>query len=312
MPEPAASRLNRIVQLVAELSRRQWQGGGEVPVSQLAREFDVDESQVLSDIRVLTEAGDDPCNTWLGSLSTYQVGNSVGISCRGPYRRPIRFTSEEMLALQVAVATEDDPPDRLVSQLGNVAAAGGDTSGPNTVYPAPIARGEEAAVVDVARSAIVGRRRVRISYAGEGSERPAERVIQPHLVVAAEGRFYLLALCENAGEWRRFRCDRVLEAELLNSTFEAHEDVPSIDGQSDLLSAPAHEIDRVEVRFSPKIARWLRERYPDATEHPDGSIVVVFPTTSAEWLVRMVLQYGAEAEVLGPPAYREAVKRVVG
>jgi predicted DNA-binding transcriptional regulator YafY len=33
---------------------------------------------------------------------------------------------------------------------------------------------------------------------------------------------------------------------------------------------------------------------------------------SVGWLLRTVLQYGAEAEVLGPPVYREAVKRAVG
>lgn len=33
---------------------------------------------------------------------------------------------------------------------------------------------------------------------------------------------------------------------------------------------------------------------------------------SVDWLLRTVLQYGAEAEVLGPPVYREAVKWAVG
>jgi predicted DNA-binding transcriptional regulator YafY len=33
--------------------------------------------------------------------------------------------------------------------------------------------------------------------------------------------------------------------------------------------------------------------------------------SSVDWLVGRVLEYGADAEVLGPDAYREAVRRAV-
>ena len=66
-----------------------------------------------------------------------------------------------------------------------------------------------------------------------------------------------------------------------------------------------------QVAFSKKISRWLRERYPNGHEQRDGRYVVTFHVADPAWFVREVLQYGAEAEVLGPEGLREAVKRMV-
>src|SRR6266480_7326571 len=67
----------------------------------------------------------------------------------------------------------------------------------------------------------------------------------------------------------------------------------------------------LNVAFSPRIARWLEERYPDGREAADGRYVVTFKVADPAWFVREVLQYGAEAEVLEPEGLREAVKMVV-
>jgi predicted DNA-binding transcriptional regulator YafY len=76
--------------------------------------------------------------------------------------------------------------------------------------------------------------------------------------------------------------------------------------------SPSVGVDEVTIRFSPVISRWVFERYPEAKDCGNGHAEVTFKTASVGWLVRTVLQYGAEAEVLGPPAYREAMRRAVG
>jgi proteasome accessory factor C len=135
-------------------------------------------------------------------------------------------------------------------------------------------------------------------------------VVQVHDVVLAEGVAYLVAWCELRADWRKFRCDRILEAELLADTFEPRDDAPAIATRDDLFTAPADGVDEVRVRVSGGIARWVRERY-DVEEAGDGSVVLTVRTASVDWLVRMVLYYGDQAEVLGPPAYREAMRRAV-
>jgi proteasome accessory factor C len=186
------------------------------------------------------------------------------------------------------------------------------TQGAETISPVPFLHGGQAAVVELAHIALNARQRVKLVYAGEGAEEPSVRVIQIHDVVASEGNHYLIAWCERAGAWRRFRADRVLEAELLAGSFEWRTDAPTIESAVDLFEAPPEAVDEVKIRFSPRISRWIRERYTDAEAEDDGSTVVTFRTSSIDWLVRSVLQYGDEAEVIEPVAYREAVKRAVG
>jgi len=65
------------------------------------------------------------------------------------------------------------------------------------------------------------------------------------------------------------------------------------------------------VAFSARIARWLKERYPNGREGGDGRYLVKFQVADPAWLAREVLQYGAEAEVVEPQSLREAVKKVV-
>ena len=39
--------------------------------------------------------------------------------------------------------------------------------------------------------------------------------------------------------------------------------------------------------------------HPDAERQPDGSVIVTFRASGMDWLVRRVLEYGAEAEAVG-------------
>jgi predicted DNA-binding transcriptional regulator YafY len=53
----------------------------------------------------------------------------------------------------------------------------------------------------------------------------------------------------------------------------------------------------------------LKEQYPEAVIQADGGVIVSYLVASPEWLVRHVLQYGPEAEVVGPPSYRELMRK---
>ena len=60
------------------------------------------------------------------------------------------------------------------------------------------------------------------------------------------------------------------------------------------------------VRYGPRIARWLLERGAGEADD-DGSVVVTHEVADPRWLVRHVLQYGPDAEVLE----REEVRGLV-
>jgi len=51
----------------------------------------------------------------------------------------------------------------------------------------------------------------------------------------------------------------------------------------------------------------------DGASHqlPDGAVLVRFDASSPEWLTRRVLEFGADAEVVEPSHYRDAVRRAI-
>ena len=67
----------------------------------------------------------------------------------------------------------------------------------------------------------------------------------------------------------------------------------------------------VHVRFSPYQARWVREEHRHEsqvmTQLPDGSLDVRMQVTGLKDVMRWVLSYGAEAEVMCPPVLREKI-----
>ena len=111
---------------------------------------------------------------------------------------------------------------------------------------------------------------------------------------------------------RRFRLDRVLDAEVLEDSFEApagfdlHAHVQG--GRAFVADEPTE----VRVRYGRRIARWIREREPGAELLSDGGVIVSHTVADPRWIVAHVLQYGPDAEVLEPAKIREMMAVGVG
>ena len=146
-----------------------------------------------------------------------------------------------------------------------------------------------------------------VAYLKPGAAAPEMRRIAPYRLMYAEGAWYALAHAAERDAVRLFRVDRMLSAELDGERFE-----PPADFDPQPWIAPdgrlyrADEDIEVVVRCSPRIARWLAERTPHEPQE-DGGIVVRHRVADVRWIVRHVLQYGAEAEVLEPPEVRALV-----
>ncbi len=161
----AVEQMNRIVSLVAELSRREREGSAPATLSELAEAHGVSVGQIQRDIRTLTLLGDDPDAEWLLSLRVSQQGAEVWLSSGGPYRRPVRFTPDELLAVQVGLATECDETPALAGELAcALAVEDGAADQPPVVLVGPAA---EASVIGLVQRASAERRRLEILYAGE-------------------------------------------------------------------------------------------------------------------------------------------------
>lgn len=300
-------QLDRLVTLVAELTRAAETHPDGVALADIAARQGLTREQLLGDVATLTALSDDVPSDWLASLGVWQEGDRLHVSSAGPYRRPIRFTPDELLAMQLGLVAESVEPPTLTAELARILSA---PRAQGKVYALERAYGPRD-VVDVARRAVTDRAKLRLAYAGDGGAQPTERVVRPHQVVTAEGATYLICWCELASDWRRFRADRVVEVAPLDDRFDPHPDFQPLEEDRSVFREPADGVDVVRVRFSPSVARWITERHPHAETLPDGSAVIAYQVASAEWLVRHVLQYGTEAEVLEPAGYRDAVRRAV-
>ena len=187
---------------------------------------------------------------------------------------------------RIAWAVPEDIDDQV--------AVAGDPRGRDTV---------RALVVRAAKE----RRRCRIDYLKPEAPEPDTRELDPYAVAYSNGTWYAVGFCQKRREPRIFRIDRIMEAELLEEGFEVPESFDVSDYLSDGRVFRADEQVDVPVRYGPRIARWLIER-GEGEAAEDGSVVVTHEVADPGWLVRHVLQYGPDAEVLEPEEVRGLVR----
>jgi len=305
MADTAVAQANRLVELVAWLSQRD--SGKPVSYREAAKHLGVSEAIVRADLDVLVRLSDD-YKEWVSSLRVAFVADGFVLSSRGAFQRPFRLTGEEALALLIGLmAVRGGGP--VANKLGAALSAGPAAERVESVFamgPTPSAHVEQ--VIGLARGARDEHQKLEISYCGLRGE-PSRRVVHAHQVVQHRGWWYIVAWCESAVGWRHFRAERVLEARLLENRFEPQETFRPVEGPPDLLHA--EDAITAKVAFSPDVARWIKERYPDGREERDGWYVVAFRVADPAWLVREILQYGVEAEVVEPEGLRQAFRKIL-
>jgi proteasome accessory factor C len=299
MPDTAVTQAPRLIELIAWLS--QGDSRGTITYKAAARKFGVSEAQIRDDLDVLVHLSDEH-KDFLASVRVAIVADGFTVVSRGPFRRPIQFSAEEGLALLLGLGAVQ----------GGRGVAAKFKKGTETIESAYAIGSAPSADLDgvlaVARTARDEKRKLELLYCGSDGE-PSRRIAHVHQIVESAGRWYVIAWCEKVQDFRRFRAERILEAMLLPQDFRPQVLFNPVKDPKELLSAD--ETMQAQVAFSKKIARWLKEKYPNGREQRDGRYVVTFQVADPAWFVREVLQYGAEAEVLGPEGLREAVKRMV-
>lgn len=306
--EVAADRLDRILYALPRALRE-----GGVRLADLAAELGVDEARMLDDIAVVTERAYTHPAGWVSDLEMYVDGGRVEAWTSGQFDRPVRFSPREALALALGLrllsAGMDAVRRRSVRELaGRLDAA-------LTAFPAepltagialdggdPHGNGALAAL----RDAIAEGRRCRIRYLKAGGPEPETREVAPYALVLASGRWYVVGHSAESDAVRVFRLDRALEIELTDEPYSIPDDFDPRDYlEGGIVFRPGEERKAV-VRYSPRIARWFAER-EEVEELSDGSVVVRRTVADPEWIVRHVLSYGPDAELLEPDDLREAV-----
>ncbi len=303
----AEAQLDRILHILPLAGR-----AGGATYDELAEMLAVSRDQVVRDVEEVTAR---EYYHPAGSANDIQIGlveDTVTVWTGGHFQRPVRLTFGEAAALHLGLrliaAEQDDPsPHEVLAEVAKRIA-----------WAVPAEIGEQVAVAgdprgsDALRTLIVRaakeRRRCRIEYLKPHAPEPESREIDPYVVLYSDGCWYSIGFCHARRERRVFRVDRIMQAEVLEESFEPPDEFDPAEFLAGGRVFRAGEPVEVRVRYSPRVARWLIER-GEGDVGEDGSVVVTYDVADPGWLVRHVLQYGPDAEVLESAEARGLVRR---
>lgn len=309
MPDQADRQLTRILRMIPLLA-----DGEPHALDGLAEALGIPVATVRGDLHALAARLDDPAG-FVEGVQIFLEPDRVSLRSQH-FLRPMRLTSAELSALELglALAAQSVPPDdrapyaRARERLRGALARGRDDADPAELRYASLARDADAAALAALERALRDRRKVRLAYQKPDAESAEHRVVCPYTKVFGAGAWYVVAWCEQAEGVRFFRVDRIVALEALEQRFDRPDPELIEELTRRALMFAGAPAETLRIRFSPRVARWIREREP-AEELADGSMIVERPLGDIAWAVRYVLQYGADAEAIAPDSVRREIRR---
>ena len=293
-------RMTRLLALVPYLTARP-EG---VAVAEAARDFGVPERQLRSDLELL----------WMCGLPGYGPGDLIDLSFEGErvrvtftagMVRPLRLTTDEAVALVVALRTLLELPglaerEAVSRALAKVSATAGHAADRVTPVAVSVDAREEA--LAVVRDGLERKRALHLHYYVPTRDERTERTVDPMRLLLVDGRWYLEAWCRRAEGVRLFRLDRVDDVVVLDEPAAAPPQAHERDVENGVYQ-PAPDSPAVRLRLS-RSARWVADYYPvdsvAPVQEPPGGLAVTVRTADLAWARRLVASLGGEAVVDEP------------
>jgi proteasome accessory factor C len=296
----ARERLKRLLLLVPYVARHPG-----ITVDALAERLDVPRKVLLDELDLLCLVGKPPFQPD-DYIDVAVENDRVWVHLDARFSAPPRFTAPEAVSLAAAA--------RLLAPGGGEVLRGALTRLEEALPPAARTsyqelaskldtRGAAPPELEELSRALRERRVVTFDYLTPGRERAERRRVQPQTLEALFGHWYLTGLDEGRGETRQFRLDR-----LSGLAVTPEPATPLVPERRSPRRERGGQLAR--IRVSPAAAPYLRERFGgEALRLADGGLEVELPAEPEAWLVRWVLSWAGEAEVLSPPSARTAVAR---
>jgi len=286
----AGHRLKRLLALLPWLAAHPGS-----TVTEIGERFGLTPKQLEDDLAVVWMVGVPPY-TPDQLIDVEFDGDRVSINLGSYFKRPLRLTTDQALALVTAGQSlvsvpGTDPEGPLARGLAKLATA-------LQVDPAEamaVHLGEAASeILDRLRGGIESGRRVQIDYYSYGRDERSRRDVDPHRIWAEGGSWYLAGWCHKAEGPRVFRMDRIAGVEVLDIAASTTPEA----GETATFSPTATDA-AVTLDLDPEAA-WVADYYPheNVEERDAGRIQVVLPVASTRWLEQLLVRLGPAATVV--------------
>ena len=174
------------------------------------------------------------------------------------------------------------------------------------------ARRHEPQHFQVVASAVLSRERLHLKYWNRSTDETTERDVSPQRLVHYRNNWYLDAWCHLRNDIRSFSVDAMRAVAVVAGKLK---EVPEAELDAVLASGygifSGKKVQWATLRFTPERARYvsLEEWHPKqrARFEKDGSYVIEVPFSSEKELIQDILKFGADVEVVAPPALRSEV-----
>jgi proteasome accessory factor C len=313
----SAERLRRLLALVPYVASRKV-----VSLTETAATFGVTERELIDDLNL----------AWCMELKEPQPYCPIDLSYEGgeiviaqaeALDRPLRLAADEANALLMALRmladvtgerdsdVESSQQFPVASVIAKLEAAAAGLTAPASRL-AVVGADDDRAMAERLRTALAGRRRVRMRYYVPGRDEATERDVDPMRLLAVDGRTYLEGWCHRAEGVRLFRLDRVLELAVLDEAARVPDWAEPVDLDAGLFRpSPTDVLVVLDVSAA---ARWVAEYYPcesvtPAPEGPEGWTRVSLRTPDTGWVRRLALRLGGDGRVISPPQLQAEVRQ---
>lgn len=241
----------------------------------------------------------DLLNLTEGELLSLFLGHNLLLKCRGtPYEKHITSAFGKICALL---------PDTIALDFGLA---------DQITFDLEPLRGKDQMVTAnfAAISAAMRRKKsLKITHYAIARDDWRERIVDPYCLRYYQGGWYLIGFCHLRNDYRFFALDRIGEISRTNRDFQIHKDFDIEQFIRDSFQLyKGDEVQEIKVWFSPRQARWIREKqwHPtqELVEQPDGSIILAMAISGLVQAKSWILSFGSEARALAPPALVKEIK----
>lgn len=312
--------LGRFIKIM-RLARRK----NGVTMSTLEQELEVSEASVKRDFAFLKDQLHCPLE-WDAKKHAYVVRDDLADG--GRFELPgLWFDAPELFALLMMLhliegvqpGLLDEHVAPMKNRLREILAEGGKSAKQierkvKLIHFAP--RKVDPKLFKSVSTALLEGKRLRLHYFNRDKKETTDRIISPLQLVHYRENWVLDAWCHKREDLRTFGLEAIESVEILSEpAFEVSREDMRKHFQSGYGIFAGIADNRAEIKFTPTRAQWVSKEtwHPDQTFRwaGDGSYILEVPYSNDSELLMDIMRYGADVEVMGPPALRKRISNIL-